>query len=125
MSWFEHKVLDIVEHLWPYISGAIIGLFTMIKLWLKGKKRVEDRIVSLEILAKRAVTKDDLIDCKKEVDQQDSTLAKEMLVEFKGLRKEIREDAQINKSEHKEIQKELNNTMHQIIRLHSGDNHGN
>ena len=125
MSWFEHKVLDFLQHLWPYVSGAIIGMFTLITMLLKNKKRIEDRIVSLEILAERSVTHDDLTDCKKEVDAQDRTLAKEMLTEVKGLRVEMREDARANQAEHKEIQQDLNKTMLQIIKLHSGDNHGN
>lgn len=110
---FTHKVLDFLEHLWPYISGMVVVFIGSIRLWWTDRKNTRKRIQTLEVLAENMVTTDDLHVCRDEVREQDEKNLDMVFKELKGLRGEIKEESRINAQQHQDL-------MKQIIRLHGG-----
>ena len=112
MGEMEHKILNYLEHLWPYISGFFLIMTATLKLWLHERKKVKQRIVTLEKLAENTATKDDLKECSKEKDDQHHEGIKDVLSELQGVRSEISSNNEINSQQHLDI-------MHEMARLHN------
>ena len=111
MDSMEHKILDYLSHLWPYISGAFLFTIAGIKLWHHDRKAVKKRIVVLEQLAENGATHDDLRQCRADVDEQDTENLISVLGEIKDLRTEIKNDTQTNHEAHTAI-------MNKMLELH-------
>lgn len=122
----EHKLLNYLEHLWPYLSGFALTLMAGFKLWWSDKRALDKRIANNEILVEHIrehmATKVDLNACKDEVDEQDRNNMALVLQEIQVVRLE-------NKSEHKEItdtmhdqQTEILNQIIDLIKDRNGNN---
>ena len=114
MGDMEHKILNYIEHLWPYISGFFLVMVATFKLWLYERKKVKQRILTLEKLAENAATKDDLKDCSNEKDRQHHEGIKDVLIKLDK-----------NMEEHGEILEKMNDqhaeTLNTIIDLYKSD----
>jgi hypothetical protein len=102
----EHRVLNILEHLWPYVSGLVLIMGATMKLWWHGRREIKKRIVVLEKLAENGASQDDLRDCRAGVDEQDAENLKIVLGEIKELRGEIRQDTKESVEARKQDTKE-------------------
>ncbi len=112
MGDMEHKILNYIEHLWPYISGFFLVMVATFKLWLYERKKVKQRILTLEKLAENAATKDDLKDCSNEKDRQHHEGIKDVLSELQAVRKENSDNIETNSEQHLDI-------MHEMARFHN------
>jgi len=115
----SHKWLDAAQHLWPYISGFILTMFAVVKLWWNDRKETKKRIANVEKIAESAVTEARLQECKTDVLGHDITVEERILEELKvlatetkELRQDMREDNIANAKAHQDILKE-------VVRLHS------
>ena len=114
----EHKILDYLSHIYPYIAGFFLFTAAGFKLWWHDRKVVKKRITTLEALAENMATQDDLRDCRDGVDKQDADNLKVVLDEIKtGERR--------NDEKHDAILKDMNElhqkTMDTMLQLHSND----
>ena len=108
----EHRILEYLSHLWPYISGFFLIVIAGIKLWHHDRKAVKKRIVVLEQLAEKGATHDDLRECRAGVDKQDADNLISVLGEIKDLREDIKQDKKDNHQAHERI-------MDKMLELHS------
>ena len=99
-----HKALDFIEHLWPLLSGIVITLLAIIKLWWHSHRETKSRIKNLEVLAENSVTHKELQACRDNVREEDERNLTAVLKEMKDQSKE-------NASQHENI-------VNQIIQLH-------
>jgi len=67
-----YKILDILDHIWPYIAGFFATVWGAARLGLMDRKRTLDRIKNLEKLVEASATKHELYSCRKEVNEQGS-----------------------------------------------------
>ena len=118
MDSLTHKILDILQHLWPYVSGLFITLAAGARLWWLNYKRTEQRISNVETLAEQAVTEKRLQQCKAEVFHHDAGIEEKILKEIRsirdeihGIRHETREDFRSNSEAHEHI-------LDTILKLH-------
>ena len=63
------KWLDAAEHLAPYVTGGLLTVAAGVRWWWRGHKALQKRITNLEVIAENCVLKDDLIECKLDVDK--------------------------------------------------------
>ena len=87
----SHRIFDILNHVWPYLSGAILIMFAGTKLWWYDRRETKRRIVALEVLAENLVNKDDLQECRDDVRQVDDDNLEKIFTE---LRKHTANNAQ-------------------------------
>ena len=66
-----HKVLDIIEHIWPYVAGLFATIIGAVKLGWMERKRTLERIKNVEKLCEMSATKGELSDCRDDVNRQD------------------------------------------------------
>ena len=112
MDTVEHKILDYLSHIWPYVSGVFLVMVAGFKLWWYDKKVVKKRIATLESIAEHMASKDDLRECRDSVDKQDADNLKVVLTEIQTIRRENSDNIETNSQQHLDI-------MHQMTRLHS------
>lgn len=105
-----HKAFDLLQHVWPYISGMFITLVAIVKFWFAERKALNSRIKNLEIIAENSATKAELYSCKEEVYAQDLINLEKIYEEIKILRKESQDEAHSNSQQHQDI-------MNTIIRM--------
>lgn len=103
----NHKILDTLEHTWPYITTVGAFLIGWIRLRRKQAKDREERIQNLEIivtwLKENTATNNDLHKCREDVRAVDDNNLNLIYKELKEVRKEIRNDAESNASQHQDI----------------------
>lgn len=109
-----HKLLDVVEHLWPYISGLILTMVVIVKMWWYNHNEVKRRINTLEKLAEMSATKIDLHECKAEVSGVDNANLEKIYNKLSEQQKDNAIQQQNNAKEHQDI-------LQQMLRLHSKD----
>ena len=112
MPHFEtgHKILDILEHIWPYVTGMTVTLLAAMKLWWSDrketKKRINENAEAIRAISSNMVSHDDLHACREDVrDVDDENLIRVL--------DRIEENAKDNARQHLDI-------MNQIIALHIG-----
>ena len=114
----EHKVIDLLQHLWPYIAGMFAAIVAGLRIWWSDRKALRLRVQNVEKIAEHAVTEARLQECKVDVDSVD----KEILVEIRAIREDMREDNQINAVAHQKIiesaAKSNGELMQAILHLH-------
>jgi hypothetical protein len=66
----QHGLLDIMQHIWPYIAAFFASLVAMVKMAMMDRKNTLMRIKKVELLAYRLATKDDLHSCRDAVNRQ-------------------------------------------------------
>ena len=122
MDQATHKVLDVLQHTWPYVSGVIITMMAGLKLWWSTHRNTQKRITTLENDVKQTVTHEELHACRDDVRDTDVENENKILTEIKHIREDMREDNRINSKAHQDIittstasHREL---MTQIIKLH-------
>ena len=103
-----HKLLDVVEHITPLVTGFFITLVAAVRLWWTSKKALHERISNVERIAEHAVTYVKLKECKDEVQEIDHVL----LEEIKSIRQDMRRDFADNAHAHTDI-------MNTMISLHA------
>ena len=108
----EHKLLDYAQHLGVYVGGVFAVFSAAFGMWWKDKKAVKKRIATLESLAEHMASKDDLIECRDDVDKQDADNLKAVLVEIQAVRRENRDSDETNSQQHQDI-------LHKMTELHS------
>jgi len=106
-----HKILNIFEHVYPYIAGFILTMFALTKLWLRDRKETKKRIGTLEVMAEHMVTQEDLQECRDEVRHVDEQNLEKIYDEIKANTKE-------NAQQHQDISNNMVDMMKQIVRLH-------
>lgn len=102
-----HNILDVLDRVWPYVSGVAVTILATVRLWWHDKKVTKARINTLEVMAEHMVTKDELQACRDDVREEDES-------NLEKIYKEIKENNQENARQHQDILK-------QVIRLHSGE----
>lgn len=63
----SHKIIDMVEQSWPYISGIAITIVGAVRLWWYSRQEIKNRITNLEIMAEHFASQGDLNSHKKEL----------------------------------------------------------
>lgn len=103
-----HKILDVLEHIWPYVSGIVLTMAAGVRLWWYDRRQVKHRIATLEVLAEQSVTQRDLQECRDDVrNDDDSNLNK--------IYNKIDEITRDNSQQHQDI-------MNTILQIHiTGD----
>ena len=94
------------------MSGIVITIMAGFRLWWHDKQVVKKRIATLESLAEHMASKDDLIECRDDVDKQDADNLKAVLVEIQAVRRENRDSDETNSQQHQDI-------LHKMTELHS------
>ena len=102
-----HRILDVLSHLWPYVSGIALTLLATVRLWWYDRKETKRRIGTLEVMAEHMVTKDDLQACRDDVRATDDK-------NLEKLYQEIKTNTAQNAQQHQDI-------MAQMMRLHKWD----
>ena len=114
----EHRLLDLLQHIWPYLAGAAATILGAFKLWWSDRRALRVRVQNVEKIAEQAVTEARLQECRVDVDSVD----KEILVEIRAIREDMREDNQINAVAHQKIiesaAKSNGELMKAILHLH-------
>ena len=114
----EHKFLDLLQHLWPYLAGAAATILGALKLWWSDRQALRVRVQNVEKIAEQAVTEARLQECRVDVDSVD----KEILIEIRAIREDMREDNQINAMAHQKLNeagaKSNRELMQAILHLH-------
>ena len=112
----EHRLLNWIEHLWPYISGLVVTIVAAIRLWWydrgKLKKQINDNSTLVGHITECMVTHEDLIECRDSVDEQDADNLKNVLNEIKTLRQEIKNDTEKNSQQHLDILHKMTSLNH-------------
>ena len=116
----EHRILDYLEHIWPYVSGFFIVMGAVISFLWKDRKANKRRMVNNEkqyeqlawVIKNKVATRDDLKECSKEKDNQHHEGIKDVLSELRAVRNENRESNDTNSQQHLDI-------MHEMARLHN------
>ena len=129
MGEMEHKILDYLEHLWPYVSGFFIVMGTVISFLWKDRHANKKRMVNNEkqyaqlawMIENKVATKEELSECGKEKDKQHTEGIKDVLSELQGVRGEVRHGNDNNSQQHQDIHKEISGVLKVIAGLHSGD----
>ena len=103
-----HRLTDIIEQVWPYISGMCIVMFAAAKLLWHDRQVTKKRIAVLEILAEHTITKEELHSCRNDV----RTAAEANLNKIYA---EIKENTSQNAQQHQDM-------MAEIIKLSSKEN---
>ena len=103
----EHKILDLLQHLWPYLAGVFAAIVAGLKMWWSDRKALRLRVQNVEKIAEHAVTEARLQECKVDVDQVDEKI----LLEIRAIREDMREDNRLNTSTHDKL-------MNAILNLH-------
>lgn len=101
------KVFSFFDQMWPFISGIVLTIIAVIKLWWSDRQAVKRRIIALEVIAEASVSKSELQACRDDVRVVDES----NLEKIYGL---IRDNNENNAQQHQDI-------MHEIIELHRGD----
>ena len=114
----EHKILDALQHLWPYLAGVFAAILGGLKMWWSDRKALRVRVQNVEKIAEQAVTEARLQECRVDVDSVD----KEILVEIRAIREDMREDNRMNAESHQKIiesaAKSNGELMTAILHLH-------
>ena len=100
-----HKLLDILEHIWPYVTALFLTVIGMIKLWWSDRRATLSRLRNVEVTAKKAVTHEQLHECRTDVAEEDHLI----LSEIRAIRMDMREDNKANAREHQQILKVILN----------------
>ena len=123
----EHKILDLLQHIWPIISGIILIVIASWKLWWSRAARQREWKSEVDKRLSHVVTKDELQACKVKVMDKGDDTNQEILHELKAMRLDRLEDNKDNANAHQDIikaaAKSQQELMTQIIRLHDKGNH--
>ena len=115
----SHKILDSLQHLWPYVAGISATVVGAFKLWWDDRKKLRSRIANVEIIAQHAVTQEKLAECRADVDEEDTAILKEI----REIRRDMREDNKVNALAHNAIMENANKQQQELMRailhLHS------
>ena len=103
----EHKILDALQHLWPYLAGVMAAIIGGFKLWWSDRKALKERVSNIEKIAEHAVTEARLQECRVDVDAVDEKI----LIEIRAIREDMREDNRLNTATHDKL-------MTAILNLH-------
>ena len=95
----EHKILDALQHLWPYLAGVMAAIIGGFKLWWSDRRSIRQRMVNVEKIAEHAVTEDRLRECKGDVDKTNESI----LGEIRAIREDMREDNRLNTATHDKL----------------------
>lgn len=101
----HHKWLDMIEHIWPLLSGIGITILAAVKLWWNERQQTKKRIETLEVMCEHMVSKDELQACRDDVRETD-------LRETEKIYDAIEKNSAENNRQHQEI-------MKTILELHS------
>jgi len=96
----EHRILDWLEHLWPFIAGISVTLLAIAKLWWYSRQQIKKRVSTLEVLAEHLATKEDIRNCREEVRQTSNG-------HLKSLYDEMKANNAANNEQHLDILKEI------------------
>lgn len=109
---FTHKIIDVLQHIWPYLSGLAITFLAALKLWWNERRETRKRLKNQEILVdhiiREKVSHKELQACRDDVRHDNDTHIDNI---YARLDKHALENAQ----QHQDI-------LNQIIRLHTNDN---
>ena len=103
----EHKVIDLLQHLWPYLAGVMAAIIGGFKLWWSDRQALKQRVSNIEKIAEHAVTEARLQECRIDVDKTDESI----LIEIRAIREDMREDNRLNTATHDKL-------MNAILNLH-------
>ena len=98
-------MLDMLGHIYPYVAGLFITMVAIVRLWLFNRKEIKKRILTLEIMAERMASQEDLQACRDEVRHVDEQ-------NLEKIYQEMKENNRDNANQHSDILK-------QIINLHN------
>jgi len=98
-----HKTLDLLQHVWPYISGVFLSFIAVFRMWWIDRKKMRRRMNNLEILAENSVSHKDLQACRDDVRAADEKNLMLIFSEIKSLREEHNADAKVNAQQHMDI----------------------
>ena len=112
MDGSTHKVLDALQHIWPYIAGVFATLLGAGKLWWSDRARIRRRIANVEIIAQQAVTQETLKECRDGVADDDHVI----LEEIRNIRKDMRDDNKLNALAHNAIMENANKQQQELMR---------
>jgi hypothetical protein len=106
----DHKFLNLIEHIWPVISGLVLAFVVTIRWWW-------------HIAKSKLVTKEELIMCKAKVDDQSRDDMVLILGEIKSIHKKIDETSKATNDKIDSYQR-MNSQQHQDILLANGGKSG-
>ena len=69
MDTVTHKILDIIEHIWPPLAATGASMILAVKLWWADRRKTLKRVAALETIAENCVMREDLTDCRLDVDR--------------------------------------------------------
>ena len=110
----DHKWLDYLQHLWPYVAAFFATSVTAFRLWWNDRKLLRSRINNVEIIAQNCVTQEQLHECRNEVRDDDTKNLDLIFSEIKELRRERKRDAETTAQRLLDIQSSM-------LALHQGD----
>ena len=99
-----HKMLDVLSHIYPYVAGIFITMVAVVRLWWHNRQETRRRIATLEIMAERMASQDDLQACRDEVRHVDEQ-------NLEKIYNEMKENNRDNAQQHNDI-------LNQSIGLH-------
>lgn len=116
------KILDLIDHIWPYLTGLTALLVGGVKLWWSDRNAAKREVADLRKvvlwLKEHAVTGDELHECRKEVREVDD---KNLDMIFKEMRAHTERNAAQHEEIKKEVRSEIRGVMNKIIDLYSKD----
>ena len=128
-----HKILDFLQHIWPYVYAVVTGLGVMFVAMIRFawhrhkelKEQQSEQAAAIIAINENMVTTPQLHACREDVRDDDEKNLDLIFNEIRDLRKEARTEAAANAKQHKEIMttssqnyKEL---MGEILRIHAND----
>jgi hypothetical protein len=103
MDLSTHKTIELLEHIWEPMAIMGASVITTVKLWWNGRRKIQGRIESLEILAQSVVLKAETVD---------RTIEDKILPKLEQLRREDMERDQRNQEAHEKMFIAMNRRRH-------------
>ena len=111
-----HKILDILEHIWPYVTTVFVIISTGVTLWWTDRKQIKKDIAEqrrlILWLKDNSVTYKDLHACREDVREVDDNNLEKIFTAFD-------EERKLNRTEHNEIK----NMLIDSLKIKQGGNY--